>query len=56
MKQQLEQLARLQEIDDQLAMLERSKGDYPQRIEELENTGSLISEVSDLEEAPALEG
>jgi predicted nucleic acid-binding Zn-ribbon protein len=38
MKQQLEQLARLQEIDDQLAMLERSKGDYPQRIEELENT------------------
>lgn len=38
MRKQLEELARLQEIDDQLSMLERSKGDYPQRIEELETT------------------
>jgi len=43
MKEQLEMLARLQEIDDQLAMLERSKGDYPQRIEELEATLNLKS-------------
>jgi len=38
MKEQLEMLAHLQEIDDQLSMLERSKGDYPQRIEELKNS------------------
>ena len=38
MRKQLEELARLQEIDDQLSMLERSKGDYPQRIAELEST------------------
>ena len=37
MREQLKNLARLQEIDDQLAMLERSKGDYPERIEELES-------------------
>jgi len=38
MREQLAELARLQEIDDQLARLERSKGDYPQRIEELSAT------------------
>ncbi|MFC1628948.1 zinc ribbon domain-containing protein [Gemmatimonadota bacterium] len=37
MREQLIELARLQEIDDQLAMLERSKGDYPQRIDELQS-------------------
>lgn len=37
MHEQLTELARLQEIDDQLAMLERSKGNYPQRIDELES-------------------
>ena len=37
MREQLIELARLQEIDDQLAKLERSKGDYPQRIDELES-------------------
>jgi len=37
MREQLTELARLQEIDDQLAKLERSKGDYPQRIDELES-------------------
>lgn len=36
MRKQMENLARLQEIDDQLSMLERSKGDYPERIEQLE--------------------
>ena len=36
MREQLIELARLQEIDDQLAKLERSKGDYPQRIDELQ--------------------
>jgi predicted nucleic acid-binding Zn-ribbon protein len=36
MRDQLEYLARLQEIDDQLSALERSKGDYPERIEQLQ--------------------
>jgi len=36
MRNQLEHLARLQEIDDQLSALERSKGDYPERIEQLQ--------------------
>lgn len=36
MREQLEFLSRLQEIDDQLSALERSKGDYPERIEQLE--------------------
>ncbi len=54
MKQQLEQLARLQEIDDQLSMLERSKGDYPQRIEELEN--SLNQRLQDVEEVERSQG
>lgn len=54
MKQQLEQLARLQEIDDQLSMLERSKGDYPQRIEELENT--LNQRLQDVEEVERSQG
>ncbi len=54
MKHQLEQLARLQEIDDQLAMLERSKGDYPQRIEELDNT--LNQRLQDAEEVEKGQG
>jgi predicted nucleic acid-binding Zn-ribbon protein len=36
MRNQLEHLSRLQEIDDQLSALERSKGDYPERIEQLQ--------------------
>ena len=48
MRKQLEHLARLQEIDDQLAMMERSKGDYPQRIDELEKT--LSQRLQDAEE------
>lgn len=52
MQKQLERLARLQEIDDQLAMLERSKGDYPQRIEELENT--LNERLRDAEDTEQL--
>ena len=54
MKQQLEHLGRLQEIDDQLSMLERSKGDYPQRIEELENT--LSQRLQDVEEVERSQG
>ncbi len=37
MREQLEFLSRLQEIDDQLSALERSKGDYPERIDQLES-------------------
>ena len=52
MRKQLERLARLQEIDDQLAMLERSKGDYPQRIEELESTlGQRLHEAEEVEQS-----
>lgn len=51
MRKQLEELARLQEIDDQLAKLERSKGDYPQRIDELERT--LKQRLQDREEVEA---
>ena len=49
MRKQLQQLARLQEIDDQLSMFERSKGDYPERIEEL--TAELATRSRDLQES-----
>ncbi len=52
MREQLAELARLQEIDDQLARLERSKGDYPQRIEELTTT---LTEQLDLQQGVAEE-
>ncbi len=49
MHEQLQNLARLQEIDDQLSMLERSKGDYPERIEQLEQ--GLKERLGGMEEA-----
>ncbi|MFO7768502.1 MAG: C4-type zinc ribbon domain-containing protein [bacterium] len=49
MQKQLENLARLQEIDDRLSMLERSKGDYPERIEQLEE--ELEERRGDVEES-----
>ena len=49
MREQLRNLARLQEIDDQLAMLERSKGDYPERIEQLD--GELNERLASAQEA-----